>query len=239
MLRFQELDGRYQVYQDERFTGSVQLYDNPRHMKNCYVKLELEKLDISISAELFCKLGEIAGRPLQAMVSSLNTTMIEFLLAGGFQCKRKCYEVEATRADYVGGQSEIPMEHCFSGEADYEMACKLMYNHYVATHKAVNPWTADYNTFCEDMPTEVIYAKHDGKPVAIAFVDGNEIAYVCGMGKQIFADFAQCLTAFMLAKHEMICFECDDCDWAAMTLKSMFNNLKETSYNTYVYDNKG
>ena len=238
MLRFQELDGRYQVYQDKRFAGSVQLYDDPIHRKNCYVELYLDKLNTSISAELFCELGKIVGRPLQIMVSSRNTTMIEFLLAGGFQCKRKCYEVEATLVDYVGGQSEIPLAHCFTGEADYETACKLMYNHYIDTHKAINPWTADYKTFCENMPAEVIYAKHNDKPIAIAFIEGNEIAYVCGTDKQIFADFAQCLTAFMLAKHGTICFECDDCDWAAMMLKSMFNDLDETSYDTYVYDNK-
>lgn len=238
MITIRMQDNKYIIWHDKKQLGIVELYSNVNHSKNSYVKLAIEHYDNDISAELFDKLKEIAGCPLQVIVSSFNTAMIEFLLAGGFQCKRKCYDVEATMVDYVGGQSELPMVHCFPGEADYETACKLMYNHYVSTHIAINPWTADYRTFCENMPAEVIYTKHNGELAAIAFVEGNEIAYVCGTDKHVFVDFVQCLTAFMLSKYETICFECDDCDWAAMALKSMFNNLDETSYDTYVYDNK-
>ena len=60
----------YIVYQDDRRIGLLRLYDNPHHIRNCYVKLELDEWNTEISAELFKMLREVAGRPLQVMVDS-------------------------------------------------------------------------------------------------------------------------------------------------------------------------
>lgn len=239
MLILQRTDDAYIVYQNERCIGSLRLYDNPHHMRNCYVKLEMDELDTEISAELFEELRRIAGRPLQVMVDSNNAEMIAFLVSGGFVCRRKCYEVEAGLEDYIGGQADAPLEHCRVGEPDYEAACGMLFAHYTETHKAVNPWTADYETFCNELPEDAICSKQGGEIVSLAFVEGNEIAYVCGTYEKRFTDFARSLVCAVLEKYETICFESDDCDWAAMLLRSLFKNQEETSYDTYVYDNKG
>lgn len=236
MLRLRKLDDKYDIFQNGCHIGMFQLYDNRYHMSNCYVKLEMEKLDAKISAELFCKLREIANRPLQVMVSSDNMALAALLNAGGFTCRRKCYEIEAGTEDYIGGNVDMPLEYCCIGEPDYECACKMMFDYYVVTHKAINPWTADYESFCENMPAEIVCSKVDGKIISLAFIEENEIAYVCGMDKQQFADFARCLAVIMLAKYGTISFESDDCDWAAMLLKNMFINQDERSLDTYVYD---
>lgn len=238
MLTLQRTDDTYKVYQNECHIGSLRLYDNPHHMGNCYVKLEFDEPDNEISAELFARLREIAGRPLQVMVDSDNAELIAFLLSGGFGCRRKCYEVEAGMEDYIGGQSNTPLEPCRIGEPDYEQACRMFFEHYTETHKAVNPWTADYETFCGELPEEVVCYKQGGEIVSLAFVEENEIAYVCGADEECFAKFARSLVYAMLEKYETICFESDDCDWAAMLLKSLFKNQEETSYDTYVYGNE-
>lgn len=239
MLTLQRMDDTYIVYQNERRIGSLQLYDNPHHMRNCYVKLEMDELDAEISAELFEELRRIAGRPLQVVADSDNAELIAFLLAGGFVCRRKCYEVEAGIEDYIGGQADVSLEYCRVDEPDYEQACRMLFAHYTETHKAVNPWTADFETFCGELPEDVICSKQDDEIVSLAFVEENEIAYVCGTDEKCFADFARGLVSAMFEKYETICFESDDCDWAAMQLRALFKNLEETSYDTYVYDNKG
>ena len=239
MLTLQRTDDTYIAYQNDCRIGSLRLYDNPHHMHNCYVKLELDEPDTGISAELFMRLREIAGRPLQVMVDSDDAELIAFLLAGGFVCRRKCYEVEAGIEDYIGGQEYAPLEHCRIGEADYEKACRMLFAHYTETHRAVNPWTADYETFCDALPEDVICSRQGGEIVSLAFVEKNEIAYVCGENENSFVEFVRSLVCAMLEKHETICFESDNCDWAAMLLRSQFKNLEEISCDTYVYDNKG
>ena len=151
----------------------------------------------------------------------------------------KCYEVEASIGDYIGGQENAFLEHCLVDEPDYEKACQMLFEHYTETHRAVNPWTADFEAFCNELPEDVICSKQGGEIVSLAFIEENEIAYICGTDEKCFADFAHSLVCAMLERHETICFESDDCDWAAMLLRSLFKNQEETSYDTYVYDNKG
>lgn len=216
------------------YIGTILLYDNPFHIKNCYVKLDMESLDTEFSTELFERLKEIANRSLQVMVDSDQTVLTEFLIAGGFRCKRKCYEVEAGPEDYIGGREDLKLLRFSVGTPNYEEACRMMFHHYVATHEAISPWTADYLTFCEDMPKTVICAKTDGEIVSAAFVEENEIAYVCGRDERQFAYFARALITDMLAEYGTVCFESDDCDRVAMILKSMFIRQKETSFDTYI-----
>ena len=59
MLTLQRTDDTYIVYQNECRIGSLRLNDNPHHMRNCYVKLELDELNTEISAELFQELPQV------------------------------------------------------------------------------------------------------------------------------------------------------------------------------------
>lgn len=231
----QKSDNIYSIYYHGQLIGSVLFYYNLYHTTNRYVKLELSCLDTKLSTELFCKLKEISGCPLQAMVASDDTQMAAFLTAGGFICKRKCYEVEAGIADYIGEIKNAPLSHAIAGEAEYEQACRQMYAYYVASHEKINPWTADFASFCKELPKTVIYAKNGTEIVSFAFIEENEIAYVCGKDSGQFKVFAQCLVTSMMSQYETIYFESDNFDWAAMALRGLFQNLDESSYDTYVY----
>lgn len=234
MITLQKQDDRYCAYYGEQYIGTIKLYNNPNHMCNCYLKLDMKCLDAAIGTGLFKEIKAIADRPLQVMVDSTDEATIAFLTAGGFVGKRRCYEVDASADEYIGGNANMQLFYTYASDMEYEQCCSMLFDYYVETHKAVNPWTADYETFRYSMPTDVVFAKQDGEIIALAFVEGNEIAYVCGIDKRIFEDFARCLVGAMFKRYETICFECDDCDWAAMTLKSMFIDQDETSFDTYI-----
>ena len=90
------------VYVDGALIGTIELYSNSCHMQNQYLKIEHMGFDSQISAKLFRKLFDLIRRPLQIMTDSDNLPLIAFITAGGFVCKRKCYEVEATLENYIG-----------------------------------------------------------------------------------------------------------------------------------------
>lgn len=76
------------VYVDDIVIGTMELYRNPYHMQNQYIKIEHFVYDAQISAEIFGKLFDSIGMPLQVMVDSDNLPLTTFLAAGGFVCKR-------------------------------------------------------------------------------------------------------------------------------------------------------
>ena len=154
------------------------------------------------------------------MVDSDDDALVDFLLAGGFVCKRKCYEVEAFADDYIGDLSDTQLFRCSVGKPDYDDCCSLMYRYYAA--------------FCSVLPDNVVYGRCGNQIAALAFVEDNEIAYVSGTEKKYFFHFAKSLISSILTQYESIFFEADDCDWAAMMLRSLFENQDDTSYDTYI-----
>lgn len=234
MILKEKSENAYTVLYKGADVGTVVLSRNPYHKANCYVKPELNCFDPQLSKELFAKLKEIVHCPLQVMAESDDIPLTAFLTADGFICKRKCYEVEAGLSDYIGSIKNTPPCRTIAGESEYEQACRQMFEHYVATHETINPWTNDYEFFRKELPETAHYAENASEIIACAFVEDNEIAYVCGKDKNHFKDFSQCLLSHMLSQYETVCFESDDCDWAAMTLRSLFKNLNESSYDTYV-----
>lgn len=224
------------AYADETFIGTIRLSENPYHKQNCYIELKLEYYDNAISAELFKKLAQMIQRPLQVMVNSDNTQITSFLTAGGFVLKRKCYEVEATKEDWVGTAAPVSLCSAYEGDEIFDLCCMLMYERYKDTHKAVNPWTAELIDFRNQLPSDVCYEADGDTIVNLAFIEENEIAYVYSVDPARFARFAAALVNNLFAEYETVFFESDDCDWVAMRLRGMFVNQEETSFDTYVYD---
>ncbi len=224
------------AYADETFIGTIRLSENPYHKQNCYIELKLECYDSLISAELFENLFQMTQRPLQAMVHSGNTQITSFLTAGGFVLKRKCYEVEATKEDWVGTGVPAPLCSAHEGDEIYDLCCKLMHERYKDTHKDINPWTAGLSDFRENLPSDVLYELDGDTIVNLAFIEDNEIAYVYSANSARFSGFAVALVNNLFAEYETVFFESDDCDWVAMRLRGMFVNQEEMSFDTYVFD---
>ena len=207
---------------------------NPLHNANYYLDVNFEGINVENAKEVFEEFAKDLDKPLQIMLSSKETEKIAILKAAGFICKRKCYEVEAKSQDYIGGNGEGKVQWSRVGEGVYEQCCERMLERYISTHSAINPWSGSKEDFCAELPECVAYSCMDEKPTSLAFVEEEEIAYVCGENLQEFRAFAKVLIAEMFDKYDSITFEADDCDEFVMELKSMFANQDEESFDTYI-----
>ncbi len=214
--------------------GAIELYSNRFHENNQYLRLHLSRYEPAWAAPLFSYLRHAAQKPLQDMHSSQGTQQAAFLMAGGFACKRKCFELEVTAKDYSSAASATPLTAAQRGQPEYAACCQRLYSHYQATHAAISPLTADVTAFCEHLPPKVFFSSTDAQIQHFAFVEANEIAYVGSIRPDGIRAFAEAVVSKLLAEYESICFECDDCDAASMALKSLFSIDVQESYDTYV-----
>ncbi len=231
-------DDRYAVEQSGVQIGFVKTTCNPYHHQHIYLHLELNRLDTSVAEALFGRLRRELGKPLQVMLYATEE-MHRFLTAGGFQRKRRCYEWEASSDDLcVPLSPSLHLQKAERGSLAYAQCCKLLYDYYGDTHRAVSPLTADEERFCSDLPDAAFCFTQGGTVRQCAFVEpeGNccEIAYVGASEPQAFLSFAHTLLAELFGNYDVIAMECDDCDPAAMALKSLFALAEGTPYDTYV-----
>lgn len=145
---------------------------NPLHNVNYYLDIDFTGLDVTNAKKIFEELAQSLDKPLQVMISSEEAEKIEILKAAGFTCKRKCYEVEAGKQDYIDDNVEGELWYSFVGEESYEQCCELMLNRYILTHRNINPWTGTKEEFfCKQCkPVQVLQFRLLGHyPKAIEF----------------------------------------------------------------------
>lgn len=233
-------DHRYNVYQSGEDVGCITASDNPFHNTHRYLNLGLTRYDPSIAKELFSHLRKELGQPLQIMLYS-KLEMYNFLTAGGFERKRRCYELEVTSSDLaVPLIPAVELHAAQKGSVLYNACCDLLYAYYSATHDAVSPLTVTQEVFCTSLPETVVCCVEDGKPVQYAFIEpdevGYEIAYVGSTDLSSFSGFAQTLIHELFQKCDSLTAECDDTDPAAMQLMQLFTISCDESYDTYILE---
>ncbi|MFI3100769.1 GNAT family acetyltransferase [Streptococcus suis] len=215
-----------------RPVGKIHSYQNPYHQTNIYLRLDLVDFDCTIAEQLFQSLQtSLGGKPLQVMLSSAEQERIHFLTAAGFVCKRKCYEFEVTKQDYLGQADTTNLITARKGTAPYQIACQQIFDHYQTVHQDINPWTTSQEEFEKDLPDRV-YTDSEN----CAFVENNEIAYVCGKDEQSFDSFIQAVICQLFEQYEQISFEADDCDPIAMCLADQFQQPNKPSWDTYILE---
>ena len=229
-------DGGYEVFAGDASVGYVSVSKNPFHGQNAYLELNLRKLDPEIAKDLFALLRAELACPLQVMLSSGEGELAEFLHVGGFSRRRRCYEVEGSASDLL----EVPVERVSlrettKGASAYRLCCRLLYRYYRETHEAVSPLTASEAEFCEKLPIWVLYAGEGDRISHAAFVEDGEIAYLCTACPEEIPEFGESLLAHLFREKEKVFFECDDCDPAAMALRTMFRDPGAESFDTYIY----
>lgn len=215
-----------------RPVGNIHTYSNPYHQVNTYLRLDFVDFDCTIAKQLFQSLQtSLGGKPLQVMLSSAEQEKIHFLTAAGFVCKRKCYEFEVTKPDYLSQADTTNLITAPKGTASYQIACQQIFDHYQIVHQDINPWTASQEDFEKDLP-DLVYT--DSKNCA--FVENNEIAYVCGKDEQRFDSFIQAVICQLFEQYEQINFEADNCDPIAMHLADQFRQPNKPSWDTYILE---
>ncbi|HEM3485718.1 GNAT family acetyltransferase [Streptococcus suis] len=212
--------------------GKIHSYQNPYHQTNIYLRLDLVDFDCTIAEQLFQSLQTaLDGNPLQVMLSSAEQERIHFLTAAGFVCKRKCYEFEVTKQDYLGQTGTTNLITARKDSALYQRACQRVFEHYQTVHQNINPWTASQEEFEKGLP-DLVYTDSENW----AFVENNEIAYVCGKDEQSFDYFIQAVICQLFEQYEQISFEADDCDPIAMRLTDQFRQPNKPSWDTYILE---
>ena len=216
--------------------GEIHISHHPYHSKTAHLTLALNSYTQHYSHAIFTELRKITNLPLQIALSSIENEIIDFLLAGCFVCKRKCFEVEASASDYIGSNASIPLSFVNRCDDLYETCCRMMFDRYIETHNAISPWTGTFENFCEHLPKSVICSNVNSEIKAFAFIEENEIAYLCGTDKESFPIFGQAVISHLLCKYDSVCFEADDCDEYAMICKSLFINQPDDSFDTYLME---
>lgn len=224
------------VYFKKENVGTIRWSINQYHNRNYYLDIDFVLLNFAETKELFQEIACKLKKPLQVMLSSAEKEKVAFLESAGFVCKRKCYETEAEKQDYIGQICEREIQYAYAGQDIYKQCCELMLNRYCLLHKAINPWTGSREDFFAELPDCVAYTCIGGEVSCFAFIEDAEIAYVYGRNISEFRLFAQTLVTELFKKNEEITFESDDCDEMAMELKQLFKNQSEESYNTYVFE---
>lgn len=231
-LDFEE--GYSSVNIEGKCIGRIEYLTDPYHNSHYYLKLQLQYYDIGVAKKIFDLLSEKLDKPMQVMISSEEECVVSFIQAAGFVCRRKCYEIEAFDQDYIGRMTKERLPLAMIGNDAYEDCCEMMLNRYISTHKAINPWTGTKEDFFKRLPKTVFYEMDNDKIKSFAFVEENEIAYVCGVDRVAFLLFAKNLLTELFRQNETVVFEADDCDEYAMELKTLFTNQPEKSFDTYV-----
>ena len=233
-------DHRYNVYRLGEDIGCITVSNNQYHNTHRYLNLGLTQYDPSIAKELFSHLRKELGQPLQIMLYS-KPEMHNFLTAGGFERKRRCYELEVASSDLTISLSPTVQLHTVQkGSTLYDTYCNLLYVYYSATHDTVSPLTVSQDVFCSNLPETVLCSMAGGDPTHYAFVKpdevGYEIAYVGTTNLASFSGFAQTLVHELFQRCNSLTTECDDTDPAAMQLMRLFNISIDGSYDTYILE---
>ncbi len=228
------LNGDWVFFWDGSPAARMKAHRNAFHGENCYVEFQFLKTGFP-AGDLFSLLRSQVGSPLQVM-SPPSSPIVPTLLEGGFQCRRRCYEMEVTPSHLVEPAEECgSLMFCEKGSEAYAACCKAMYIYYGKTHQAVSPLTASEAAFAGRLPKNAVYQARNGKILHFAFVEENEIAYVGTEAPEAFPDFARDLLARQFRLFDRLCFECDTCDTAAVSLKSLFDAEPIGILDTYIF----
>lgn len=227
----------YQIEENGRILSTFKTYRNQHHLRNCYIQFDLNGNDKISDASIFQKIADEKKCPLQAMIASSEAQKANFLKEKGFKKVRVCYEVEAENNDLVAVESfqQMTIFKASRGDADYISCCKMLFEYYKATHESINPLTSPFEDFIELLPDEVFYAKDNDMIQHVAFLEGDEIAYVSSIDEKTFARFAFTIVNVLFEMYPSIVFEADNNDWAALTLKNLFNVASTVTFDTWIY----
>ncbi len=236
MVTYQALNAEsYEVFVDGVSVGKIHTHGNQFHGRNCYLKLELDRMDFD-PAELFAGIYADKGRPLHMMMPHPQQETANFALAGGFGLRRRCFLMKVTREDLLVPVAAGELLEYSKGTPEYDEACILLYDQYARDHAPISPLTADHETFNAVLPERILCRKTDGKITQYVFLDGAEIAYMGSEDLPGFRAFAEAVLEKMFGEYEQLEFESDNIDEVAMTMRALFTEEDGFSLDTYTYD---
>lgn len=228
-------DSQYLISGAGQSIPAVEVFQNTFHAQHVYLKLLTDDFRLLAESKILPYIRSAEGRPLQAMVSTKECDVVRLLQKSGFERKRRCSEMKVRKTDL---KRKLRRSTCIqeghTGEKRYEDCSYFLYQYYQKTHESVSPLTAPYEVFRQRLPEQVFFPCSADTISCAAFVDGNELAYVCAENRAVFSAFIEEVLSRMFDACSELCFEADDTDWAASALKDLFSCEAENCYDTYV-----
>lgn len=236
MIQLKKINSKtYQLIENEEFLGTISTYRNLFHDTCIYLIFKLQKCPNSLP---FIQIYQQEQKPLQVMIESNETNLVNLLLRNSFVCKRRCFEAKVSMDQLRSPlQAEIPIFNFNNSDTIYDSCCSFLYNYYKKVHAQVSPLTASKEDFINEVPTNNGFYSfnQNGQINHLTFTEQNEIAYICSIDPQTLPNFTSAILKQMFSKHNEIFFEADDTDWAATELLNEFNYPKTNSFNTYIW----
>lgn len=230
-------DNKYQIEECGKILATIKTYRNQYHLRNCYIQFDLNENEKVSDASILQTIADEKKCPLQAMIASSEIQKANFLKEQGFKKVRVCYDLEFEKSDLLSVESfqQMTIFKANRGDANYLSCCEMLFKYYKATHESINPLTSPFEDFIELLPDEVFYAKDNDMIQHAAFVESDEIAYVCSNDEKTFERFALTIVNVLFEVYPTVIFEADNTDWAAMTLKNLFNVTSTVTFDTWIY----
>lgn len=234
-LKITKDNEKYIVYIDEEKLGYIEKYYNAFHCHNCYLNLNLNTYNTTISKHIFLEINSHEKKSLQIMLYSDEKDKISFIEKAGFTCKRRCYEIEASISNLTYlAHHKVNIKKCHSGDNTYIHCSKIIYKHYQKTHANINPLSINFNEFISALPDTVFYYSLNNEIAGVIFIEENEIAYSHFKEDKYTLDFIYAVVSRLFTKYNKIFYEADDIDISAMKFCDVFNIELIKSYNTYL-----
>ena len=233
-------DNGYIIKKNAKQQAFIQTFRNLYHTSNCYIDFDPDDLQEVVIETVFKLISQTEKSPLQAMVSSDEKQKTELLSSNGFKKVRVCHEIEVTKNEL---KNDRPLESnkllkTPRGQSEYIICCKLLFDHYKETHESINPLSASFESFIDDIPSDVLYAKDKDGIKHAAFIEESDVAYICSNDKATIEGFAHAVVNMMFSSNDNIYFEADDVDWCAMALKNIFTVEPSITFDTWIFEGK-
>lgn len=230
----------YTVENNKKHIMNIQTSRNPNHIRNCYIDFDPDDMRGEINTKIFDLISDTEKSPLQAMVNSHERKKIKLLSKGGFKKVRVCHEMEVMKDELRNDISPQSSEllKTTRGELEYIQCCELLFKYYKETHESINPLSASFESFIDDIPNDVLYDKDKNGIKHVAFIEENEIAYVCSNDEATFESFLHAVASEMFLSNDFIYFEADDVDWCGMALKNLFTIEVPETFDTWLFEGK-
>ncbi|MGI6782530.1 MAG: hypothetical protein ACOX56_06955 [Acholeplasmataceae bacterium] len=228
---------KYHILEDNHLIGHFVAYDNKYHSNNKYISPLNETFNTLNDEQYIKAVKDYFNQPLQVVVDSKEKEIIKKLKELGFSLKRETFERTYYKKDFIlKNIGLIEIEFYDKGSLEYEKAANIAYEHYLKTHKKVNPYTGTLEDFLEILPEQVICQTHKNKIINLSFVDNNEFCYWASNERKSFETFAYTLIVYMFSRHDMIELEVDSTDYIARQIKAMFHDNNKDSIKTFIFE---
>lgn len=215
--------------------GYFVAYDNEFHKNHKYIYFKFDFKKTKNLKDVYNQIKTYFNKSLQIMVDSKETATITMISESGFKLRRRSFERCFKEIDIKKHLDIIEdIKLIKSIDSLYEEAVIKAYNHYVETHKEINPLTVNIETFRSVLPNDVYLQIEDDKIINYVFVEENELCYMGSEKLNTFDGFVYTIIKEVLKTNEEITFEADDTDEVAMKLKQLFNDKSTDSFNTYI-----